>query len=341
MSFNLNYDESLSVESRNLYYLNIMTKSSNIVSAESCDISVIICTKNRQEKLFETIDSIVSQKTNNDINYEILIIDSSYDNSIKNKILKRYSNSVNYYWNSNLNLSEARNFGINLARGKIIAFIDDDGIAEESWLLEHYKMYTNPSVVSVGGKIVPKWSSEIPKWLSSEVLAYFGGYLSILDIGPSAKQITFPEIPYGCNMSFRKDIFHENIFFDRRFGRMGDTLISNEELYLYYLLGQKGKKVMYTPFAIVNHQIDSTRMTKSFFDRRSYWDGVSDARMHKIMWNKNQRLSKFLKFFYLKIPKNMMGYILYSWFLRKSDQAFYYKLKLIYRLAYIIELIRF
>ena len=311
-----------------------------MVSAESFNISVIVCTKNRQEKLFETIDSIVSQKTNNNITYEILIIDSSRDNSIKNKLLERYSNFVNYYWDSNLNLSEARNFGINLAKGKILAFIDDDGIAEESWLLEHYKMYTDPSVVSVGGKIVPKWSSEIPNWLSSEVLAYFGGHLSLLDIGPSVKQIEFPEIPYGCNMSFRKDIFFGNIFFDRRLGRMGNTLMSNEELYLYYLLGQNGKKVMYTPFAIVNHQIDSTRLTKSFFDRRSYWGGISDARMHKIIWNKNQRLIKFLKFIFSKIPKNMIGYILYSLFLRKSDKAFYYKLKLIYRSAYIIELLR-
>lgn len=302
---------------------------------ESFDISVIVCTKNREEKLFETIDSLVSQKTNDDFTYEILIIDSSDDNSMKTKLLKRYPDFIKYYWDPNFNLSEARNFGIHSTKGRILAFIDDDGIAGKSWLSEHYNLYFDSSVLSVGGKIVPKWLCKIPSWLSPEMLTYLSGYLSLLDIGSEVKQIRFPEMAYGCNMSFRKDVFSENLLFDKKLGRMGDTLMSNEEAYLYYLIDQKGCKVMYTPFAIVHHQIGSSRLTKSFFNKRSYWDGVSNARMDKMILNKNQRANKCLKLFIIKIPKNVVGYMLYSWVLRSRYRAFVHKLRIINYLGYI------
>lgn len=303
----------------------------------SVDISVILCTKNRKEKIFKTIDSIVSQKTNDDFTYEILVIDSSNNSAMKNELLQRYSDFIKYYWDPNLNLSEARNYGINLANGKIFAFIDDDGIALKSWLSEHHKLYSDPSVMSVGGKIVPKWLNEIPLWLSPELITYLGWYFSLLDIGIEVKQIRYPEIPYGCNMSFRKDLFLGDISFDKRLGRMGDTLMSSEETYLFYLLDQKGMKIMYTPYAIVDHQIDSSRLTKSFFRKRSYWGGVSRARMDQMILNKNQRIVKFLKYLVIKIPKNVVGYMLYSLVLGNSNKAFICNSRTITHSGYIFE----
>jgi len=301
-------------------------------------LSIVVCTRNRQERLFVTIDSLISQITNDDFNYEISIVDSSDDDSIKYKLAKQYPNSnINYYWEPNLNLSEARNFGIKSAKGKIIAFIDDDGIAEESWLSEHYKLYADPSVVSVGGKIVPKWQNEIPPWLSPEILAKYSSYLSLHDLGSDVKQIRYPEIPYGCNMSFRRDVFLEEIEFDKRLGRRRNTLMSDEEVFIYYLLNQKRYKIKYTPFAKVYHQIDSSRLTKAFFNRRSYWEGASNARMDKMIMNKKRGIIKYLKFLVVKMPKNIIGYILYSWVLRSRYKTFVHKTRIIYFLGYLFE----
>lgn len=303
------------------------------------NISVIVCTKNRNEKIFETIDSIFSQKTNDAFTYEVVIIDSSDINTMKNKLLHRYSNSIIYYWNPSLNLSEARNYGIDLTNANIVVFIDDDGIADDSWLFEHYKLYADPSVVSVGGKIIPKWLNDIPNWLSPELITYFSGYFSLLDIGTEVREIQYPEIPYGCNMSFRKDVFLKEILFDKKLGRMGDTLMSNEEDYLYYTLNQQGKKIMYTPFAIVNHQINTSRMNKSFIKRRSYWDGVSRARMNQKILNKSQRSFIFLNFLIKRIPKNIFGYFL-SFLLKNNNKSLIYFSRIIQRSAYLFEELR-
>lgn len=301
-------------------------------------LSIVVCTRNRREQLFVTIDSLKSQKTNDEFNYEISIIDSSDDDSIRNTLAKQYPNSdITYYWEPDLNLSEARNFGIKSARGKIVAFIDDDGIAQESWLSEHYKLYADFSVVSVGGKIVPKWLNEIPPWLSPEILAQYSSYLSLHDLGWKIKQIRYPETPYGCNMSFRRDIFFEKIEFDKRLGRRKNNLMSGEETFLYYLLNKKRYKIMYTPFAKVYHQIDSSRLTKSFFNRRSYWEGVSNARMDKMIMNEKQVIIKSLKFCVVNMPRNIIGYIIYSWVLRNRFKMFVHKTRIIYFVGYLFE----
>jgi len=129
----------------------------------------------------------------------------------------------------------------------------------------------------------------------------------------------------------------EEIEFDKRLGRRRNTLMSDEEVFIYYLLNQKRYKIMYTPFAKVYHQIDSSRLTKAFFNRRSYWEGASNARMDKMIMNKKRGIIKYLKFLVVKMPKNIIGYILYSWVLRSRYKTFVHKTRIIYFLGYLFE----
>lgn len=85
-------------------------------------VSVIITTFNREKYLSKTIESIVEQTYSN---IEIIIVDDgstvNYAESISNKYAK-----CNYYYKSNGGLASARNFGVSIAKGDYIAFLDDD-----------------------------------------------------------------------------------------------------------------------------------------------------------------------------------------------------------------------
>ena len=45
--------------------------------------------------------------------------------------------------------------GLRQAKSEIIAFIDDDAVADKDWLRNIFKNYSDPSVVGVGGLVTP------------------------------------------------------------------------------------------------------------------------------------------------------------------------------------------
>ena len=87
-------------------------------------ISIIIPAYNEENKIKDTLENI---KTIEEISEIIVVDDGSSDNS--GEICNRYSkidNRVIYYEKKNGGICSARNFGLERARGKYIAFIDND-----------------------------------------------------------------------------------------------------------------------------------------------------------------------------------------------------------------------
>jgi len=68
----------------------------------------------------------------------------------------------------NLGLSESRNKGIKEAKGDVIAFFDDDAVADEDWLKELERMYEEKDAIAAGRKLLPFWTNEKPKFLPGE-----------------------------------------------------------------------------------------------------------------------------------------------------------------------------
>jgi len=64
----------------------------------------------------------------------------------------------------NLGLSESRNNDIKEAKGDIIAFFDDDAVADENWIREIVRMYEEKDAIATGGKLLPFWTNEKPKF---------------------------------------------------------------------------------------------------------------------------------------------------------------------------------
>src|SRR4051812_10678432 len=65
-------------------------------------------------------------------------------------------------------LSGGKNTGVALARGTVVAFLDDDAVAEADWLKAMAGAYTRPDVVGVGGLTRPLWETGRPRWFPEE-----------------------------------------------------------------------------------------------------------------------------------------------------------------------------
>lgn len=96
--------------------------------------SIIVPIYNVEKYLEECINSLLKQKNNN---YEIILVDDgSFDNSPKicDDYAQNYAN-IKVIHKENGGLSDARNTGINLAKGDYLIFIDsDDYICDENFL---------------------------------------------------------------------------------------------------------------------------------------------------------------------------------------------------------------
>ncbi|GAA3632621.1 hypothetical protein GCM10022297_09540 [Lactobacillus hamsteri] len=89
------------------------------------DLSFIIPVYNKSENQFRRcISSILKVK---DITYEIIVVDDGSSSNM-GKIYKEIcvNNGLSYYYEKNLGVSAARNYGIKKAKGKYITFVDAD-----------------------------------------------------------------------------------------------------------------------------------------------------------------------------------------------------------------------
>ncbi|HEV2418472.1 MAG TPA: glycosyltransferase [Terriglobia bacterium] len=112
-------------------------------------ISVVINTYNRAASLETTLKSL---RRLNYPRFEVIVVNGpSTDNTLE--VLKNWTSSIRVDTCSDRNLSISRNIGIEMARGDLVAFIDDDAVADENWLDDAVAGFDADEVGGVGGSI--------------------------------------------------------------------------------------------------------------------------------------------------------------------------------------------
>jgi glycosyltransferase involved in cell wall biosynthesis len=244
-------------------------------------ISVIICTYNRSEYLTKAIQSLIDQHTSKD-KYEIIIVDNCSTDSTKG-VVEQFSNegksNIRYIYEPNLGLSFARNTGWCNAKGKYVAYLDDDAIACPGWLdkiLEVFETVT-PRPGCVGGRVEPIWESARPEWLSDWLLHG----LAIINWSETPHVLTnlSAEWLVGANIAFPMDILKNAGGFTSSLDRVGNSLLSSGDVFLEKQIAKMGYSCFYHPDIAIGHHIFKSRLSQSWFTRRYYWQGVSDVVM--------------------------------------------------------------
>ena len=118
----------------------------------SLSISVIVITLNRAESLKDTLTSLVKQTRQPD---ELIVVDNGSQDNTKEIVLS-FSDRLNikYVYEDKRGIPYARNAGVRNATRDIIAFIDDDCVADEDWLKYiEIPFIKDPSIGAVGGEV--------------------------------------------------------------------------------------------------------------------------------------------------------------------------------------------
>ena len=106
-------------------------------------ISVIIPTYKPQEYLWECLDSVCSQDCSKE-DFEIILILNGCCEPYNSQILEYISTKPSFSWKyiqtGTSGVSNARNLGLDVAKGRFIAFIDDDDFISPCYLSELYNL---------------------------------------------------------------------------------------------------------------------------------------------------------------------------------------------------------
>jgi GT2 family glycosyltransferase len=185
-------------------------------------------------------------------------------------------------------LSRARNAGARYARSEIVAFIDDDAVADKDWVKNTLSNYADPSVVGVGGLIKPDWNGGKSAWFPEELNWVVGcSYKGLSDRSEPIRN------PIGCNMSFRHSVFEKVGYFRADVGRLGKILLDGEEPEFSLRVHKKipGAKIMNAPSAVVLHKISPGRKKFSYLWKRSFYQGFSKGIIDGSRQKSDERLT--------------------------------------------------
>jgi GT2 family glycosyltransferase len=215
-------------------------------------ISIVICTRNRTERLARCLRSLQQLSHHPQ---EILVVDNAPSSDAIRHLVAE-TPDIRYIMEPREGLSIARNTGIRHSAGEIIAFIDDDVTVHSDWLLRLQNGFVDKKVMVVTGLV-------LPAELETEAQFFFEKYSSFnLGYSPRTFDPQFLEqtknkgtpvwkIGAGANMAFRRKAFDLVGYFDERLGAGASGCSEDSEFWYRILAG--GWNCRYEPAAVVFH----------------------------------------------------------------------------------------
>lgn len=192
----------------------------------------------------------------------------------------------------NVGLLASRNRGAECADGEVVAFIDDDAVADEAWLAHLVGAYESEDVLAAGGKMTPAWVDGKPEFLPEEFYWLVG--VTHRGFTEEAGEV---RNTFGSNISFRREVFLELDGFDIDIGgRKGDKHLQGGETELCARLqAEYGKGVYYVPEAEVAHKVFDYRTDPLWLVKRAFWQGYSKRGMETFVPESTGEESEFLE----------------------------------------------
>jgi glycosyltransferase involved in cell wall biosynthesis len=242
-------------------------------------ISVVIATYNRAVMVGECLESLRVQRY--EPGDEVIVVDNGSTDDTANVVAtmsRRFPVDLRYVREGTPGKTHALNAGLAGARGAILALTDDDVLVANDWIATIRRLFQDPSLALIGGRVDPRWERPAPRWLRVEEDGRYGRMTSpvaLFHYG-EAQPLGTRTAP-GGNMAVRRDVLDAVGGFDGRLGRRRGTLLCGEDHDFSQRVRAAGFRSEYRPELRVQHWIPAERTRVSYYVRWFFWSGILNA----------------------------------------------------------------
>ena len=243
--------------------------------------SVILATRNRAALLADTLEAIDRQRWPRD-RLEVVVADNNSSDDTRARVetaaAREGAPIIRYLHVVEPGKSFAVNAALAQASGDLLVFTDDDVRPEPDWIERLAAAFERTGADFVAGRILPRWESEPPRWLSPSLY----GVLAVPENGTASRPIDSSHsaiIPIGANMAVRRHVVDRIGGLRTDLGKLDGTLRTGEDHEFFLRMLQAGFRGAYEPSAVVRHWVPSARLTRDYFERWLRQNGHDVARL--------------------------------------------------------------
>ena len=234
----------------------------------SIRFSIVICTHNREALLSVALKSACNQSVD-PASYEVVVIDNNSSDGTREIVhqFREQFRNVEYYFESQIGLSHARNCGWQNAKGSYIAYIDDDCKLPPDWLSVANRIVEKLSPGAFGGPAFLFFNGPGPDWFKESYNS------RTMERGFLAK----PSQLRGHNMVIRRNLLEDIQGFDPNLGMKGNKIAYGEETRFFECLVKKypDEVLYFDPDFFLYHLVRPEKMSfpwlmRGFFAKGRY-----------------------------------------------------------------------
>lgn len=228
-------------------------------------ISVCICTYKRQHYLKQVLQHLDAQVTQDQFTFSIVVADNDHLRSAQ-PVVEDFAGAsrvtIKYCCESRQNISLIRNKAIENATGAYVAFLDDDELPTENWLLALFNTCQRYGADGVLGTAKPQFEGTPPAWVVK------------------GKFYERPSHPTGFVIDWRKgrtgNVLLKSHLFSNGEQPFRPEFLAGEDQDFFHRMTDKGYVFVWCQEALTNEIIPAVRCSRSYILKKGLFYGKFD-----------------------------------------------------------------
>ena len=262
-------------------------------------ISVIIPVYNLENYIEQCIKSVINQTY---ANLEIIIIDDGSTDNSGNicDLWQKQDNRISVIHKKNSGLSDARNIGLDLAKGDYISFVDGDDWIHPQMYEILLRYYENENIDMVCCKLVKVEEKTINDFNNVDI----DGKYAILTPTDALLDLSITDVT-ACNKLYKRKLFNQIRYPHGRY---------HEDEWVIHRLLYECNKIVSTDAGLYYYMMREGSITHTFSKKRVL-DGV-EAYIDRV----NFVIEKEWKTVQMRMVKDCLNHIIWAYYQENSNK---------------------